>query len=145
MLSFRAMNEKSDIYRIKKDDREFVLIGTAHISQVSKDLVRATIEAEAPEGLQELPAPTHVFIGGSGHAMPGILSAVLAKNPAVRVVVTCVTLETLSQTLQALGELPVTEPQVRQIAVTRAHKMGSYHMMKALNPIYLIDFEGKVE
>ncbi len=49
MLSFRAMNEKSDIYRIKKDDREFVLIGTAHISQVSKDLVRATIEAEAPD------------------------------------------------------------------------------------------------
>ncbi len=43
------MNEKSDIYRIKKDDREFVLIGTAHISQVSKDLVRTTIEAEAPD------------------------------------------------------------------------------------------------
>lgn len=49
MLSFKAMNEKSDIYRIKKDDREFVLIGTAHISQVSRDLVRATIEAEAPD------------------------------------------------------------------------------------------------
>ena len=49
LLSFRAMNEKSDIYRIKKDDREIVLIGTAHISQVSKDLVRATIEAEAPD------------------------------------------------------------------------------------------------
>lgn len=49
LLSFKAMNEKSDIYRIKKDDREFVLIGTAHISQVSKDLVRATIEAEAPD------------------------------------------------------------------------------------------------
>ena len=43
------MNEKSDIYRIKKDDREIVLIGTAHISQVSKDLVRATIEVEAPD------------------------------------------------------------------------------------------------
>mgnify|MGYP002623842847 FL=1 len=43
------MNEKSDIYRIKKDDREFVLIGTAHISQMSKELVRKTIEAEAPD------------------------------------------------------------------------------------------------
>ena len=49
MLSFRAMNEKSDIYRIKKDDREIILIGTAHISQASKDLVRATIEAESPD------------------------------------------------------------------------------------------------
>ena len=74
--------------------------------------------------------------------MPEILKAVLAANPAVRVVVTCVTLETLSQTLKAAQELSVTEPEVRQIAVTRVHKMGSYHMMKALNPIYLIDFEG---
>ena len=49
LLSFMAMNEKSDIYRIKKDDRELILIGTAHISQVSKDLVRATIEAESPD------------------------------------------------------------------------------------------------
>ena len=73
------------------------------------------------------------------------LNAVLDKNPAVRVVVTCVTVETFSQTLQALRELPVTELQIRQIAVNRAHKMGSYHMMKALNPIYLIDFEGKAE
>ena len=100
------------------------------------------IEAEAPEGLKELPAPTHVFIGGSGHSMPEILKAVLAKNPAARIVVTCVTLETLSQTINAAKELPVTDPQIRQIAVSRAHKMGSYHMMKALNPIYLIDFEG---
>lgn len=49
LLSFKLMNEKSDIYRIKKDDRELILIGTAHISQASKDLVRATIEAESPD------------------------------------------------------------------------------------------------
>ena len=131
------------VYAIEKKPEAAALL-RANLSKYCLPNV-SVVEAEAPEGLQELPAPTHVFIGGSGHAMPGILSAVLAKNPAVRVVVTCVTLETLSQTLQALEELPVTEPQVRQIAVTRAHKMGSYHMMKALNPIYLIDFEGKVE
>ena len=140
------------VYAIEKKPEAAALLRT-NLSKYCLPNV-SVIEAEAPEGLQELPAPTHVFIGGSGHAMPGILSAVLAKNPAVRVVVTCVTLETLLtcvtletllQTLQALGELPVTEPQVRQIAVNRAHKMGSYHMMKALNPIYLIDFEGKVE
>lgn len=101
------------------------------------------VEAAAPDGMEDLPAPTHVFIGGSGSALPEILSAVLDKNPRARIVLTCVTLETLSQTLQAAGELPVTEPQVRQIAVTRAQKAGAYHMMKALNPIYIIDFEGK--
>ncbi len=43
------MTENADIYRIKKEDREIILIGTAHISQASKDLVRETIEAETPD------------------------------------------------------------------------------------------------
>ena len=43
------MNENADIYRIQKDAREYILIGTAHISQASKELVRETIEAETPD------------------------------------------------------------------------------------------------
>ena len=42
--------EKSDVYRIHtKDNREIVLVGTAHISQISKDLVHETIETENPD------------------------------------------------------------------------------------------------
>ena len=42
--------EKSDVYRIHtKDNREIVLVGTAHISQVSKELVHETIETENPD------------------------------------------------------------------------------------------------
>ncbi len=43
------MTESSDIYRISKDNREIILVGTAHISQASKDLVRETIENENPD------------------------------------------------------------------------------------------------
>lgn len=48
------MTESADIYRINKENtqgtpREIILIGTAHISQASKDLVRETIEAEKPD------------------------------------------------------------------------------------------------
>ena len=44
------MSENADIYRIgTPDNREIVLIGTAHISKVSKELVRETIEAESPD------------------------------------------------------------------------------------------------
>ena len=44
------MSENADIYRIKTaDDREIILIGTAHISQASKELVRETIETEHPD------------------------------------------------------------------------------------------------
>ena len=137
------MPADAQIFAIEKKPEAAALL-RANLSKYCLPNV-SVVEAQAPDGLKELPAPTHVFIGGSGRAMPEILNAVLAENPAVRIVVTCVTLETLSQTMEALGELPVTEPQVRQIAVTRARKMGKYHMMKALNPIYLIDFEGKSE
>ena len=44
------MSENADIYRINSaDGREIILIGTAHISQSSKELVRETIEKESPD------------------------------------------------------------------------------------------------
>ena len=44
------MSENADIYRINTaDGKEIILIGTAHISQSSKELVRETIEKETPD------------------------------------------------------------------------------------------------
>jgi len=44
------MSENADIYRINTDDgREIILIGTAHISKASQELVRETIENENPD------------------------------------------------------------------------------------------------
>ena len=44
------MSENADIYRISTaDNREIILIGTAHISQASKELVKETIENEKPD------------------------------------------------------------------------------------------------
>lgn len=44
------MSENADIYRISTaDGREIILIGTAHISKTSKELVRETIESESPD------------------------------------------------------------------------------------------------
>ncbi|MBO6011862.1 MAG: precorrin-6A reductase, partial [Oscillospiraceae bacterium] len=46
---------------------------------------------KAPDALAELPAPTHVFIGGSSGNLVSIMDAALAKNPAARIVITAVT------------------------------------------------------
>jgi len=43
--------QSKDIIRIQTPEREIVLLGTAHISQESIDLVRATIAAEAPDSV----------------------------------------------------------------------------------------------
>lgn len=127
-----AVEKKPEAVEILRENLNRYCLHSVHV-----------VEAAAPEGLGDLPAPTHIFIGGSGAALPDILRAVLGKNPRVRIVLTCVTLETLAQAMQAARELPVTEPQVRQIAVSRAETVGPYHMMKAQNPVYIIDFEGR--
>lgn len=133
----------AQIFAIEKKPEAAALL-TENLSKYCLHKVNV-LNAAAPECLEDLPSPTHVFIGGSGREMPEILRTVLGKNAKARIVLTCVTLETLSQVTEVLRGLPVTEPQIRQIAVTRAERAGRYHLMRAQNPVFLIDFEGKGE
>jgi pheromone shutdown-related protein TraB len=43
------MTEQANIHRLTNDGREIILIGTAHVSRESADLVRATIKTEKPD------------------------------------------------------------------------------------------------
>ena len=43
------MTSQAHIHRLTHDGREFILIGTAHVSRESADLVRDTIETEKPD------------------------------------------------------------------------------------------------
>lgn len=44
-----ALPDHQDIARVHIDNKEFIIIGTAHISQESADLVKSTIENENPD------------------------------------------------------------------------------------------------
>lgn len=99
-------------------------------------------EGRAPDALRGLPAPTHVFVGGSGGEIGEILKAVLGQNPAARVVVNCITAETLAALMTALSELPVRDVQCIQVSVQRGEKLGRYHYLRALNPVFIISFTG---
>lgn len=95
------------------------------------------IEGCAPEGLEALPMPTHVFIGGSDGHLREILSCVLKRNPSVRLVINTVTLETLSEAQVVLASFGL-ETEYIQVQISRAKKLGRYHLMKALNPVFII-------
>jgi pheromone shutdown-related protein TraB len=45
----KTTNYSDDVYLIKKDNREFIIVGTAHISRHSANLVREVIEKENPD------------------------------------------------------------------------------------------------
>lgn len=98
------------------------------------------LEGNAGSIIESLPPPDVVFIGGSNGELSKILDVVLEKNPSVRVVLNCITLETLSQTLEYLKLVNVQDYEVTQVAITHVNKVSTYSMLKAENPIFVISF-----
>lgn len=132
------LSDEIQVYAIEKDREAAELLGK------NSSLFGLTnievIEAEAPEGLKDLPAPTHAFIGGSGGRMREILMALYEKNPFLRVVINVITLETLGEITGLLKEFPVKEEDIVQVQISRAKKAGPYHLMQAENPVTIISF-----
>lgn len=96
------------------------------------------IRGLAPEAMYELPAPTHAFIGGSAGNLREIVQLLLEKNPNVRIVINCITLETLSESLQIIKEFAFQDAEIVQLGVARGKALGSYQLMMGENPIYVI-------
>ena len=96
------------------------------------------VPGRAPEALAGLPAPDRVFVGGTGGHMAETLAAVHAANPAARVVISAIAIESLSAALAALQAQGFEAIQVSQISVSRSRPAGGLHLMMAQNPVYLI-------
>lgn len=96
------------------------------------------VEGEAPDVLQTLPAPDAAFIGGSGGTLYETLSMLKERSPKVRVVVSAVSLETLSDAQIALGALDFAQITVTQISAVRGQKDNGSTIFHANNPIYLL-------
>lgn len=100
------------------------------------------VEGAAPDALEALPAPDCVFVGGSGGAMRRILEIAKHKNPAVRVVVNAIALETLHETQAALAALGFADIEVAQLSAARGKAVGPYTMMTANNPVFILSGGG---
>ena len=98
------------------------------------------IEAPAPEGLEELPVPTHAFIGGSGGRLMDILWALYRKNPHMRIVINAISMETIAELKEVLDTFPVEEEEILQMQVSRVKKLGDYHLPQAENPVWICSF-----
>lgn len=97
-------------------------------------------EGAAPDALSGLPRPDAVFVGGSGGFLREILAAVHGANPAARVCVSAIALETLGTAVECLSALGY-RVEVVQIAVSRAKTAGELHLLMAQNPVFLITGE----
>lgn len=96
----------------------------------------------APEALAKLPVPDAVFVGGGAGELPSIVEAALEKNSQVRLCVPCVTVETLTEACALLSGSRFKGFEACQVSAARAEAVGSHHLMKAQNPVFLVSARG---
>ena len=100
------------------------------------------LEGLAPDALDDLPAPTHAFIGGSSGNLREIIAVLLEKNPDVWIVINAVTVETQTEAAECAKEFNFTEYETVSVNIARSRKLGRYHMMTAQNPVSVITLQG---
>jgi len=129
------------IYAVEKEEEAASLIEQNRRKFKADNIV--IVKGYAPEALMDLPAPTHVFIGGSSGNLKQIIEVVKNKNPHVRIVVNSVTLETLSETMECIRDLDLIEEDTVCVNISKGRNVGRYHLMTAQNPVHIITCRGK--
>ena len=96
------------------------------------------VEAFAPEGLDDLPDPDRVFVGGSGGMLEEIIDAVDRRlKPEGVIVLNAVTLDTLTKAVEFLEDHGYGV-EVACINVAKTKGLTEYKMFESHNPVYII-------
>ena len=131
------------VYALEKD-----LEALALLEQNKERFYAANVKiiaGPAAETLKALPPPQAVFIGGSGGELEAILNLIYAKNPACRIVITAITLETLAATTTYYKTKASYSLDVVSLSVAENQVVGPYNLMKAQNPVYIMTALKKAE
>lgn len=139
-ISAALLNPDLKVFAVEKNEKALNLINLNKI-KFAVDNVEI-VNGEAPEILEGLPEPTHVFIGGSGGKLKEIISCMLIKKRGVKFVINTVTVETLCEIKNILDKHSI-EAEIVQLIPSKGEKNGKYTLMKSANPVYIISFSGR--
>jgi precorrin-6B C5,15-methyltransferase / cobalt-precorrin-6B C5,C15-methyltransferase len=124
------------VFALEKNPQYLVFIRENLKKFASKNIM--LVEALAPEGIDELPNPDRVFIGGSGGMLEDIIDAVDRRlKPDGVIVLNAVTLDTLTKAVEFLEDHGYTV-EVACINVSKTIGLTEYKMFEAHNPVYVI-------
>jgi precorrin-6Y C5,15-methyltransferase (decarboxylating) len=139
-MEFARRACRGRVFAVERDNGALELIARNRVKTGAFNV--EIVAAEAPDGLDSLPTPDCVFVGGSGGRLREILAPLHARNAGLRAVVTAITLETLHEATAVLEEIGFSDVEVSQITAARARKIGGYHMMTGQNPVFIISGGG---
>lgn len=96
------------------------------------------IAGEALENIKDMPAPDCVFVGGSGGDLCQMLDIIYSKNSSCRVVINAITIETLAEVAEYYKQHHDYTLDIVNVFVARGKHLGSYNLMMAQNPVYVM-------
>ena len=96
------------------------------------------IQATLPDGLQELPDPDRIFIGGGGKHLAAIIDAAAARLTAKGImVINTVLIKNVDVALETMGKCDLKTDLV-QLQVSRGKAMPWDQRLEAQNPVWII-------
>ena len=96
------------------------------------------ISTQAPEGLDRLPPPDALFIGGSSGNVESIVDILITKNPAVRIVANAVSLQNLHNIHETFQKFGPCNIETVCVNIAKSKKINDYDLMTAQNPVYIL-------
>ncbi len=138
-IQIAKVSDSLKVYALECKDEAVDLIN----SNVEKFSVKniEVIKTMAPEGLEKLPKADRAFIGGTKGKLKPILDVLYRINPAMRVVINAVSLESITEVYNAINNYNVTNMDITQLNVSMAKKVGDYNLMQANNPVFIFSFD----
>jgi precorrin-6B C5,15-methyltransferase / cobalt-precorrin-6B C5,C15-methyltransferase len=126
-IDVHAVERDADMFRVLSDNlREFRL----------RNLCASC--ANAPDSLEGMPDPDAVFVGGSGGRLEAILEVAMARlRPGGRLVVNCVTMQTLTTTWRCF-EVRGLRPDVTSVQIARSQPLGDLDSLVPDRPIFIV-------
>ncbi|MEY8392407.1 precorrin-6A reductase [Lachnospiraceae bacterium 45-W7] len=99
------------------------------------------VQGEAPLAMEELPPPTHAFIGGSGGRLSEIIRLLWKKNPAVRLVLNVISLKTLGEVMELMKNTAFSHKEIVYVSVAKEKELRGHFLMLGQNPVYVITLQ----
>ena len=127
---------RGEVYAVERDED--------NLAHIRENLARfgafnvTVVEGDAPWALRGLPAPSAVFIGGTGRWMKDILEHVAdAAGAGCRVVINLATLENLHEALEVMRALGWSA-RVTQVSLAQGTDVAGMTRLAPLNPVFIV-------
>ncbi len=128
--------KKGKIFAVEKQAERVAQINTNKKRFGISNLT--AIQAELPRGLEKLPRPDRIFIGGGGQQLKSIITAAAQYlNPKGMMVINTVLIPNVEAARATLEKLNF-ETEVIQVQINRSRQMPWAARLEALNPVWII-------